>query len=102
MPDGTAVMELRHRWADGTTDLVFDPVWWLERLAALTPRPWVNVILYHGDLAPRASWRRFVVPSLAPDPEGATVPPASAAPDGDAADAPTRRRAVALIARGRS
>ncbi len=62
MPDGTAVLELRRRWTDGTTHLVFDPVELLERLAALTPRPRVNLILYHGVLAPRAAWRRAVVP----------------------------------------
>lgn len=63
MPDGTAVLELRRRWTDGTTHLVFDPVELLERLAALTPRPRNNLILYHGVLAPRAAWRRAVVPA---------------------------------------
>lgn len=62
MPDGTAVLELRRRWTDGTTHLVFDSVELLERLAALTPRPRVNLILYHGVLVPRAAWRRAVVP----------------------------------------
>ena len=37
-----------HRWADGTTHLRFDPLELLERLAVLTPRPRVNLILYHG------------------------------------------------------
>lgn len=63
MPDGKAVLELRRRWTDGTTHLVFDPVELLERLAALTPRPRINLILYHGVLAPRAAWRRAVVPA---------------------------------------
>lgn len=63
MPDGTAVLELRRRWTDGTTHLVFDPVELLERLAALTPRPRINLILCHGVLAPRAAWRRAVVPA---------------------------------------
>ena len=62
-PDGKAVLELRRRWTDGTTHLVFDPVELLERLAALTPRPRINLILYHDVLAPRAAWRRAVVPS---------------------------------------
>ena len=34
----------------------------LERLAALTPRPRINLVLYHGVLAPRAAWRKAVVP----------------------------------------
>src|SRR2546426_7353627 len=33
----------------------------LERLAALTPRPRINVVLYHGVLAPRAKWRAAAV-----------------------------------------
>jgi hypothetical protein len=70
MPDGTAVLELRRRWTDGTTHLVFDPVELLERLAALTPRPRVNLILYHGVLGPRAAWRRMIVPSPATDQPG--------------------------------
>jgi len=33
----------------------------LEKLAALTPRPEINLVLYHGVLAPRARWRPDVV-----------------------------------------
>jgi hypothetical protein len=33
----------------------------LEKLAALIPRPYVNLIVYHGVLAPNAKWRREVV-----------------------------------------
>jgi hypothetical protein len=47
--------------------LVFDPVELLERLAALVPRPRINLVLYHGVLAPRAAWRRAVVPAQAAD-----------------------------------
>jgi Putative transposase len=36
--DGQVVLDLRHRWADGTTQLVFEPVELPEWLAALTPR----------------------------------------------------------------
>src|SRR5438128_7932236 len=41
-------------WHDGTTHLLFTPVELLEKLAALTPRPRINLALYHGILAPRA------------------------------------------------
>jgi Putative transposase len=51
---------LRHRTA--TTDLEFDPVAFLERLAVLVPRPRVNLILYHGVLAARAAGRSAIVP----------------------------------------
>ena len=48
----------------------------------LIPRPRVNLLLYHGVLAPRAAWRREIVPS-AP----ASVPDATPdeAPRADAA-----------------
>jgi len=50
--DGEIWLTLRHRWADGTTHLRFDPLELLERLAVLTPRPRVNLVLYYGVLAP--------------------------------------------------
>jgi hypothetical protein len=74
MSDGKIALELRHRWTDGTTHLVFDPVELLERLAALVPRPRVNLVLYYGVLAPRAVWRRAVVPGAAPDAAGRRAP----------------------------
>jgi hypothetical protein len=45
-------------WADATTDLRFDPLELLERLAGLTPRPRVNLVLYYGVLAPRPRGER--------------------------------------------
>jgi hypothetical protein len=43
---------------DGTTHLLFEPVELLEKLAALTPRPRINLILYRGVLAPHAGGAR--------------------------------------------
>src|SRR5216117_1926944 len=60
-PDGTVLVALKTPWRDGTTHLCFEPVTLLERLAALTPRPRINVVLYHGVLAPRARWRAAAV-----------------------------------------
>ena len=54
--EGQVRLALRHRW-DGTTHLVFDPIELLERLAALTPRPRLNLILYDGVLGAHAAWR---------------------------------------------
>jgi len=51
--------------ADGTTHLRFDPLELLERLAVLTLRPRVHLILYYGVLAPRAAWRAAIVASAA-------------------------------------
>jgi len=69
-PEGQVVLDLRRRWADGTMHLVFDPVEFLERLAALVPRPRINLVLYYGVLAPRAAWREAVVPSPTVDGDG--------------------------------
>ena len=59
--EGDILLALRHPWSDGTTHLLFGPLELLERLAVLIPRPRVNLILYHGVLAPRAAWRARVV-----------------------------------------
>ena len=64
--DGLVVLQLRHPWADGTTSLAFEPTAFLERLAVLVPRPRINLVLYHGVLAPRAAWRAEVVRRQAP------------------------------------
>lgn len=56
-PEGRVILDLRHRWADGTTYLVFEPLALLERLASLTPRPRINLLLYYGVLGARSAWR---------------------------------------------
>src|SRR5438552_6019238 len=56
-PDGLVLVTLKSEWHDGTSHLLFTPVELLEKLAALTPRPRVNLVLYHGILAPRARAR---------------------------------------------
>jgi hypothetical protein len=63
--DGHVVLALQRPWRDGTRALVFPPLAVLERLAALTPRPRINLLLYHGVLAPNAAWRAAVVPAAA-------------------------------------
>jgi hypothetical protein len=60
-PDGTVLVTLKTPWRDGTTHLRFAPITLLERLASLTPRPRINVLIYHGILAPRAAWRAAAV-----------------------------------------
>jgi len=94
--DGRVVVTLKRPWRDGTTHVRFEPLGLLERLAVLTPRPRVNMVLYHGVLAPRAAWRAAVVaygrtadetPAEAPAGPGA-VPGASAAPGPVAAVGP--------------
>jgi len=52
--DGRIALELKRAWHDGTRELVFEPLEFLERLAAMTPRPETNLLICHGVLAPRA------------------------------------------------
>ena len=64
LADGRVLVQLKRVWADGTSHLLFEPLEFLEKLAALTPRPRINLILYHGILAPHARWRSRIVPGL--------------------------------------
>jgi hypothetical protein len=59
--NGQVRLSLRQPWRDGTTDLVFDPVEFLGRLAVLVPRPRTNLLLYCGVLGARSAWRAEVV-----------------------------------------
>src|SRR5882672_9550947 len=43
LADGRVVLTLKTAWADGTRHLVFEPLELLEKLAALTPRPRINL-----------------------------------------------------------
>ena len=60
-PDGRVCLALRRPWRDGTRALLFDPLDFLGRLAALTPKPRVNLLLYHGVFAPHAARRQGAV-----------------------------------------
>ena len=61
LPDGNILASMKSKWADGTTHLVFEPLELLERIAAIIPRPQINLVIYHGVLAPNAKWRSRVV-----------------------------------------
>ena len=47
---------------DGTTHLAMSPLEFMQRLAALVPRPRLHLIRFHGVLAPNAKLRALVVP----------------------------------------
>jgi hypothetical protein len=74
--DGRVALELKTAWHDGTRELVFEPLEFLERLAAMTPRPETNLLICHGLLAPRARWRARVVAygRVAPTPTASPAP----------------------------
>jgi len=69
LPDGRILYELRHRWRDGTTHVAFLPLEFLEKLAALVSAPRVNLVRYHGILAPAARHRAAVIPTNGTVPE---------------------------------
>jgi len=54
----------------GTTHLIFEPLQFIEKLAALVGPPRANLLHDHGYLAPCASWRKKIVPAP-PEPEPA-------------------------------
>jgi len=57
----TANGQVRHAlktpWRDGTTHVVFEPVEFLARLAALVPPPRAHLTRFHGIFAPNANLR---------------------------------------------
>jgi hypothetical protein len=59
---GQVVLKLKTPWRDGTTHLVMSPLEFMQRLAALVPRPRLHLIRFHGVLAPNAKLRALVVP----------------------------------------
>ncbi|BAO83844.1 hypothetical protein SMCB_1616 [Serpentinimonas maccroryi] len=63
---GQVELKLKTPWRDGTTHLVMSPLEFMQRLAALVPRPRLHLIRFHGVLAPNAKLRPLVVP---PGPE---------------------------------
>ena len=60
---GKVVYTLKTPYRDGTTLVAFEPVDFIARLAALVPKPRVNLTRYHGVLAPNHRWRGLVTPA---------------------------------------
>ena len=54
--------QLKRPFSNGTTHVVFAPLDFLSKLAALIPRPRHHLVRYHGVLAPNAKLRKRVVP----------------------------------------
>ncbi len=54
---------VREANSDGTTHVIFEPLDFIARLAALVPRPRVNLTRYHGVFAPNSKLRALVTPA---------------------------------------
>ncbi|MEO6595654.1 MAG: transposase [Planctomycetota bacterium] len=74
LPDGRVAYALKKRWRNGTTHVVLDPLTFLERLAALVPRPRKKLVNYYGVFASAASYRHRVVPVPMSEPVPVPVP----------------------------
>jgi hypothetical protein len=72
LADGRVSLELKRPYHDGTTRLVFEPLVFVERLAALVPKPNKNLVIYSGVLAPNAKLRSAVVAYGRPVPVAAS------------------------------
>jgi len=64
--DDTLAFTLKTPWSDGTTHLLLSPLELIEKLAALVPPPRLNLVRYHGVLAPNAAAREHIVPGPCP------------------------------------
>jgi hypothetical protein len=60
---GQMVLTLKTPYRDGTTHIVMSPLEFMQRLAALVPRPRLHLIRFHGVLAPNAKHRAEIIPS---------------------------------------
>ncbi|SDZ14049.1 transposase [Nitrosomonas sp. Nm33] len=60
--DGQVVLTLKTPYRDGTTHIVMSPLEFMQRLAVLVPRPRLNLIRFHGVLAPNAKPHPEIIP----------------------------------------
>jgi hypothetical protein len=72
---GQVVLKLKTPYRDGTTEIVMQPLEFMQRLAALVPRPRLHLIRFHGVLAPHAKLRSAIVPKAAAETAATTSDP---------------------------
>ena len=60
---GKVRYELKTPYRDGTTHVIFEPLDFIARLAALVPKPRVNLTRFHGVFAPNSKYRARVTPA---------------------------------------
>jgi putative transposase/transposase-like zinc-binding protein len=105
LEDGRVVLELKTPWHDGSTHVIYEPLDFVAKLAALIPRPHKNLVLYHGVLAANAAWRARVVaygrPQSMPDAAAHASTPTQTQAAGHPPDSskPRRRRLWAELMR---
>ena len=60
--NGMVRYELKTPYRDGTTHVIFEPLDFISKLAALVPKPRVNLTRYHGVFAPNSKHRALLTP----------------------------------------
>ena len=60
---GDVVYRFKKPWDDGTTAIKLTPLEFMEKLAALVPRPRVHLTRFHGVLGPHYKYRKLIVPA---------------------------------------
>jgi hypothetical protein len=71
-PDGKVLLRLRRPWCDGTRAICFEPSEFLEKLAAMIPRPRINLLIedaplgYTGAPSSHAAPGRDAAPPVLP------------------------------------
>lgn len=60
---GNVRYQLKTPYRDGTTHVIFEPLDFMAKLAALVPKPRANLTRYHGVLAPNSKQRIYVTPA---------------------------------------
>ena len=61
--NGNVRYQLKTPNRDGTTHVIFEPLDFIARLAALVPKPRVNLTRFHGVFAPNSTHRARVTPA---------------------------------------
>jgi hypothetical protein len=73
---GRVVYQYKQPFRDGSTHVVLEPLDFIARLAALVPRPRLNLTRFHGVFAPNFKHRRKIVPRRARGRVDTDKPPA--------------------------
>jgi len=61
-PAGNIRYQLKTPYRDGTTHVIFEPMDFLARLAALVPKPRINLTRFHGVFAANSRFRSEITP----------------------------------------
>ena len=61
--NGNIRYQLKTPYRDGTTHIIFEPLDFIAKLAALVPKPRTNLTRFHGVFAPNSKYRVRLTPA---------------------------------------